>query len=115
MLLNHNKEYEVDQPAYSIFQSIEKLDFSSNLLFSNRYNLIPSIENTGPLEMTFYLDKSLMRPYIPKEMSTKLRATFVAQNNKTTIVTSVRTSPFICLWYTIGIIGVVASFFQEEK
>lgn len=113
--LNFYTTYEINMSPYDVFQSIEELDFRSNIFFSNRYNLVPSIDGTEPLQMTFYLDKSLFRRYIIIEWSTKIIATFQSHNNRTIIKASVSSSPFFYLWYTIGIIGAIVSLLKQEK
>jgi hypothetical protein len=114
-LLHHYTTYEINKPPYDVFQSIEELDFRSNLFFSNHYNLVPAIDSTVPLQLTFYLDKSLFRRYIVIEWSTKITATFQSHSNSTRIKTSVSSSPFFYLWYAIGMIGAIVSLLKQEK
>ena len=111
----HYTTYEINKPPYDIFQSLEELDFRSNIFFSNRYNLVPSIDGTEPLQMTFYLDKSLFRKYIIIEWSTKIVATFQSHGDGTLLKAIVRSSPFFYLWYTIGITGAIVSLLKKEK
>lgn len=85
------------------------------MLYTNKYSLIPILDSTDPLQMTFYLDRTIIRGgKFPLEWSPRITVQFLGGDLTTTVQISLSTGPIFCIWYSICLLASVLQIVQGQ-